>query len=248
MLENIKLIIWDLDETLWKGTLSDECNIEIDEDIIHCLKDLTDMGIVNSICSKNDYENAKRKLIEMEIWDYFVFASINWEAKGQRIQNIIKSMKLRNENVLFIDDNIQNLEETSYYCKGIKTALANDVSSIINEANRALKNNKSHDRLKQYKLLEQKNIEKNNYASNEEFLLSCNIAVEIKDDCIKQIDRIHELLIRSNQLNYTKKRSDKNEICRLIEDESIKKGYVKVSDKFGDYGVVGFFAVKNDII
>lgn len=47
----IKLIIWDLDETLWKGTLSEESVVLPDEHKNLIIK-LTDIGIVNSICSK----------------------------------------------------------------------------------------------------------------------------------------------------------------------------------------------------
>ena len=51
--DKIKLVIWDLDETFWKGTFS-EGTVEI-PDFNRCLiAMLTDIGIVNSICSKND--------------------------------------------------------------------------------------------------------------------------------------------------------------------------------------------------
>lgn len=51
----IKLIIWDLDETFWKGILSEGPISPIKENL-SLLQTLTDHGIVNSICSKNDYE------------------------------------------------------------------------------------------------------------------------------------------------------------------------------------------------
>lgn len=78
----IKLIIWDLDETFWKGTLSDnnvtpepvQMNIDLVEKI-------TNRGIVNSVCSKNDKEAAEKKLEDLGVKDLFVFNSINWEAK-----------------------------------------------------------------------------------------------------------------------------------------------------------------------
>ena len=51
----IKLVIWDLDDTFWKGTLSEGPIVSIAENI-QLVRDLTDRGIVNSICSKNDYK------------------------------------------------------------------------------------------------------------------------------------------------------------------------------------------------
>ena len=85
--DTIKLLIWDLDETFWRGTLSDG-EIEVIPKNISLIKDLTDRGIVNSICSKNDFEKTKNKLTELDVWDYFVFPSIDWSPKGQRIKKI----------------------------------------------------------------------------------------------------------------------------------------------------------------
>lgn len=47
----IKLVIWDLDETLWNGTLS-EGEVVLPKDNKNLILRLTDLGIVNSICSK----------------------------------------------------------------------------------------------------------------------------------------------------------------------------------------------------
>lgn len=77
-LKNIKLVIWDLDDTFWKGTLS-EGEIESNQKNIDAVKLLINKGIMNSICSKNDYEEVKNILKNKDkIWDIFVFPSIDW--------------------------------------------------------------------------------------------------------------------------------------------------------------------------
>jgi predicted enzyme involved in methoxymalonyl-ACP biosynthesis len=58
---NIKLIIWDLDDTFWKGTLS-EGDIQLIDENIYIIKALLDRGIMNSICSKNDFECVRKIL------------------------------------------------------------------------------------------------------------------------------------------------------------------------------------------
>ena len=128
--QSVKLIIWDLDETFWKGTISEGKVSKIQKNINFIL-DSTDMGIVHSICSKNDAIVVKQKLQEWAIWDYFVFPSVDWTNKGPRIKNIIKNMNLRAENVLFIDDNIQNLEEAKFYCPRLMTGQINGIDGFL---------------------------------------------------------------------------------------------------------------------
>ena len=106
--EEIKLIIWDLDDTFWQGILS-EGEVSIPEENIKLIIRLTERGIVNSICSKNDESDVIKKLKEIGLEDYFVFNSINWNSKGPRIKKTIEQMALRDANVLFIDDNPSNL-------------------------------------------------------------------------------------------------------------------------------------------
>lgn len=246
-LKKIKLVIWDLDDTLWTGTLSEE-NVEIKDDIIEFINSTLDMGIVHSICSKNDYQETRKKLEEFGIWNLFVFPSIDWTSKGSRIKVIIDNMNLRSENTLFVDDNIQNLEEAKYFCGAIMTALPQDIGSLIKKVNGGVhgRSDPERKRLSQYRVLEKKTIVRNNFDSNEEFLKSCNIRVEICEDCEKQLNRIHELLMRSNQLNYTKFRQPMDELKNLLLERDVKSGYVKVSDDFGDYGIVGFYAIRGN--
>jgi len=244
----IKLIIWDLDNTFWNGIIS-ESTIEPKTHNIQLVKDSTDCGIINSICSKNDIEICKRKLTELNVMDFFVFPSINWLSKGQRIAELIQAMSLRPENVLFIDDDVTNLSEAQFYSKDIMISEPVITFELIEYFASKEKVDIEHKRLKQYKLLEIKHTEKQKYTSNEEFLFESRINVQIKHDSELQIDRIHDLLLRSNQLNYTKLRPTKDELLIQLKNKEIKSGYVEVKDKFGEYGIVGFYSlVKNSLL
>ena len=240
----IKIVVWDLDDTFWSGTLSEGEVTPITANI-QLIKRLTDCGIVNSICSKNDFEPTMSQLKAMQVDDCFVFPSIDWTPKGQRISAMLKTMGLRPQNCLFIDDNIQNLEEAKFSCQEIMTALPGELPELINAANNAQPGDLSHKRLKQYRILEEKATASANFADNTDFLFSSNIKVTIHDDCQDQIERIAELVMRSNQLNFTKRRDGKEQIQELVDDPSCQTGYVTVTDNFGDYGMVGFFAVKD---
>lgn len=245
--DKIKLIIWDMDDTFWHGTLS-EGNVECPEENILLVKLLSMEGIVNSISSKNDYQPVIDKLekIEAGLSDYFVFNNVNWDEKGSQIAKKLSAMKLRAVNALFIDDNPRNLEEVSVLNEGIMTEGPDIIPELIKYITNRIQNtgcvkDPEKKRLEQYRLLEKKIIISESYSNNEAFLRDSNISVEIDFDCLNNIDRITELVERSNQLNYTKVRSSKPELEKLINSDWNTSAYISVKDKYGDYGIVGFF-------
>ena len=243
----LKLVIWDLDESFWKGTIDDGDTPEIPDDHIELIRELTDHGIVNSICSKNDKEKVKTILEEKGIWDLFVFPSIDWSAKGNRISKMLNEMGLRAVNALFIDDNHLNIEEVEFCVPGIMTAYPDVTVRLLDEVRSSdIKADITHKRLKQYKVLEEKAEEKGSYGSAKDFLISCHIKVDIHRDCLAEEPRIFELIHRSNQLNFTKVRSTEEEVKAMLANPDYQCGTVWVRDRFGDYGMVGFYAVKDN--
>lgn len=242
--EEIKLIIWDLDETLWEGILSDG-DVELPEQNRKLLSDLIDAGVVCAICSKNDPQKVDEELKKKGIAEYFVFNSINWTPKGQRVKQIITEMNLRPANVLFIDDNPLNRSEVSNCCPESTVADIDIIPKLSNYYSTVAKTDINHNRLKQYQVLEKKVAFKAAIGNNEEFLHESNIVVSLHNDCLENLDRISDLVLRSNQLNFTKLRSTKDELKNTICNSDNKSGYVRVSDRFGDYGIVGFYVVSN---
>ena len=242
--DKIKLVIWDLDDTFWNGTISEE-GISIPDAHKMLLKTLTNIGIVNAICSKNDYDPTMAQLTAARVAEYFVFPSINWNSKGQRIKQLITDMQLRPANVLFLDDNPSNLGEAQHFCPELMIGGPDLIPQLIADANAAPVKDPEHKRLKQYRVLEEKHHARESFASNEDFLYQSSIRVEIGTDCLEQLPRIHDLILRSNQLNFTKLRSTEEELRMLLSDASVDAGYAAVQDNFGDYGIVGFYALKD---
>lgn len=246
----VKIIIWDLDDTFWEGTLS-EGGVKAIPGNIELVKCASRHGVINSICSKNSKEETIQRLREMGINDYFVFSSIDWTPKGERIRRMLRTMGLRPQNALFLDDNLQNLNEALHYSPDLMTGGPETTRELRNYFNSRPETDSALKRLSQYKVLEEKEEAKMEFTSNDDFLYACNLHVEMHEDCSQQLDRIAELIQRSNQLNYTKLRSSKEEIKSLINQENIKSGWVSVYDKFGDYGMVGFYAIdtiKNECV
>lgn len=244
--ENIKCIIWDMDDTLWKGTLMSGDTLDIKKSK-RLLEFTTKTGVINCICSKNDRKVAEDKLEEFGLSDFFVFNTINYEPKGQRIANQIKNMQLLPENVLFLDDEIANLKEAEFYNKGIMISQPFVIQELTEFYEKLYNTGYRKDRLSSYRLLEKKTIEKKIFSSNVEFLKNSEIIISIHSDCQKQIDRLYELCTRTHQLNFTKQNISRKQFEQEII-EADKCAYIEVSDKYGYYGVVGFYLIKNDVL
>lgn len=243
---SVKIVIWDLDETFWHGTLSEGDVYPIEENI-SIVKELTDRGIMNSIVSKNDIGAVMNILDEWKLKDYFIFPSITWEPKGIRVKKLLDDIGLRARDALFVDDNQSNLAEVKYYNDGIRCVTPDYFKgkSVLDSADFAGKDDRMHSRLKQYHELEKRIEKKRGFASNDDFLRASNIRISLKTDCIKELDRIEEMVQRTNQLNYTKNRMDKEELKSLLSSGHSKAAYILAMDDFCDYGIVGFYLIEN---
>jgi FkbH-like protein len=252
----IKVVIWDLDETFWNGTLS-EGGITAYADHIAMVRTLVDRGIMCAICSKNDFDTARAKLEELGIWDAFVFSHIDWTPKGQAVQSILARMGLRDENALFLDDNALNLEEVKFFspriacvdATGSTDGSAADLTGLLDLPQLQGKPDPDHSRLEQYRVLEAKESDlKAGDLSNEEFLRQSDIKVRLVTDFDDHMDRVLELINRTNQLNFTKERvtteEQKQSLIETLRIPGIHAGLVEVRDRYGDYGMVGFFCIR----
>ncbi len=242
----IKMVIWDLDDTFWRGTLA-EGGVVVPKKHVAIVETLSHRGIVSSICSKNSFRDAQRVLKKHGAWPYFVFPQIEYSSKGTSIRDLIERMNLRPDNVLFIDDNPLNLEEARYFAPSLMTARPGEILPTLLELPQARgKADPGLSRLRQYKLLEQKfKDRRRSPLGAEDFLRSCDIRVSIDIRVEPHLERIFELINRSNQLNFTKVPVETAEEKKAFEDSlrdyGIHAGIVRASDKYGDHGIVGFF-------
>ncbi|BAX82409.1 HAD-IIIC family phosphatase [Labilibaculum antarcticum] len=239
----VKLVIWDLDDTFWSGTLSEEevTPIQFNIDLV---KELVERGIMNSISSKNNQYEAKKKLQELGVWDYFIFPRINWQPKGKSVNSIIELAQLRPQNVLFLDDNHLNLKEVKFYNDAVWVEDPNFIFKITDHDAFIGKEDKEHSRLHYYRILEKKNQERTNYSDNKEFLQTSGIQLAFISEVLSGKGRIFELIQRTNQINYTKNRIAEHELDELLENTDYECKMVRVKDRFGEYGIVGFYALQ----
>ena len=250
-MEAIRLVIWDLDETFWHGTLT-EGGIAWREESEHAVRTLAARGIISAICSKNDPADVRRVLREHRMRRFFVFNSISWEAKGPRLAAQIAAIQLRPQSVLFIDDNALNRAEAGHFVPGLQIADETIVPALLEDARCAGKPDAKLTRLAQYKLLERRQKDAQGFGDDTTaFLRDSSITVRLEYDVAAHLDRAVELINRTNQLNFTKSRlpEDSSAACAqlriLLSEHNIQAALVHVRDKYGDYGFCGIYVMRS---
>lgn len=242
----VKLLIWDLDDTFWRGTLS-EGAIEALEENLALVRDTAARGLVHTIVSKNDLAPVEAELTRLGIRELFVFLRVSWQPKGPVIKELLAAMQLRAPNALFLDDNAANRQEAAFYNPGLQTADPADLPSLAPLLRASGQPDPTLARLQQYQLLERQQAARQQYgADNLAYLRAAGIQVEFREGAaalLPDLDRIEELINRSNQLNFTKVRVEKTALTASLADPARRWGTVRVRDSLGDYGLVGVFSL-----
>ena len=246
--EAVRLVIWDLDETFWRGTLSEGGITEYIEAHHDIVIELARRGIMSSICSKNDFATIQQILNDKGLWDYFIFPSINWSPKGPRIAELVEAVQLRASTILFIDDNPSNRAEALAAVPELQVADEANIPEILESPLFRGKDDRNLTRLGQYKLLEKRKADQACAGGNSiDFLRKSNIRVQIEAEIEPYLDRAIELIARTNQLNFTKTdlpdnhESARAELLTALRTYWYQAGLVRVFDNYGDYGFCGFF-------
>ena len=110
----VKVLVWDLDETLWSGTLIEGDDVRPRPGVPETLEALDSRGILHSIASKNDPDMALARLRELGLHDYFLYPQIGWSTKSSGIRKIAESINVGLDAIAFIDDQPFERDEVAH--------------------------------------------------------------------------------------------------------------------------------------
>ena len=242
--KSVKVMVWDLDNTLWDGILVEdgEEGVNLKEGIRNVIETLDKRGIVNSIASKNDHQKAWRKLESLGLSHYFVFPQINWDPKSQNIRRISEDFNVGLDSIAFIDDSAFERSEVKRSLKSVRVFEHDQYMSLLNmrDFNPSVSSESSSRRdfyISQHKRSSTLTDFNGSYF---EFIKESEINLSIGRADINNIDRVHELIQRTNQMNFSATRYDRERLMNLLQDDLMLPLYLMARDKFGDYGTVGF--------
>ena len=255
-----KCLVLDLDNTLWGGIIGDDGveNIQLGHEtpaaeayteFQQYVLALKQRGVILAVCSKNDMETAKAGFSHpdsvLKLNDFVAFHA-NWEPKDANIRAIANEINIGLDSLVFIDDNPAEREivRQSLPEVAVPEVDAEDVFSYI----RAIEGNgyfepaalsaDDFQRSETYLANRERTQLAASAASYDEYLQSLDMYAEIAPFAPVYFDRIAQLTGKTNQFNLTTHRYTRTEIERMAGDKRYITLYGRLSDRFGDNGLI----------
>jgi FkbH-like protein len=242
-----KCIVWDLDNTIWDGILTEDGldRLHLKPGILRVLEALDQRGILHSIASKNNHEEALLALKKLGIDEYFLFPQISWRPKSQGMKEIAQKLNLGMDSLAFIDDTDFELTEVRTSCPEARVLNAAEYLSLPDLPECQVPVTvESRNRRKMYKTDE---IRKSAVAAFGgdylAFLRNCKLQMRIASLSPENLERVHELTQRTNQMNFSGNRYERALLEEIMSSDHLDTYVLSCRDRFGDYGIVGFSIV-----
>jgi len=254
-----KVLVVDLDNTLWGGVIADDGleSIKIGKDsptgeiyldIQKYILELKERGIILAVSSKNDYSNASLGLAhESNAINESDFASIkaNWNTKSKNIVDIENELNMGRDSFVFFDDNPAEREIVNQHLPEV------EVPDIGNRPELFLKildqngyfepiNIQKEDKVREQYYKENKKRETAilDYHDYGSYLESLAMQAVIKPFTEQHLNRISQLINKTNQFNLTTERFNIQAVNNFSVNNEYIDLYGHLKDKFGDNGLV----------
>lgn len=255
-----KCLVLDLDNTLWGGVIGDDGleGIVIGEGtpegeayltLQQYAKSLKDRGILLAVCSKNTHEIAREPFLShpdmaLKLDDIACFVA-NWEPKPDNIRKIAHQLNIGLDSLVFVDDNPAERAIVRQVIPEVAVPdLPNDPSLYI----RSLVEGSyfepiafsDEDRMRtRFYLENNKRDELAQAATNiDDFLIRLQMVATICPFNELDLDRVTQLVARSNQFNLTTRRYTRAELQAIMSDPQYVTRSVRLADTFGDNGLI----------
>lgn len=262
-----KLVIVDLDGTLWGGIVGDDgwenlvlgghdARGEAYADFQRALRALKNRGVLLAIASRNDEQvalEAIRSQPEMALGlDDFAGWRINWGDKAENVADLVAELNLGLDSAVFIDD---SAAERARVAQALPEVLVPDWPSDPMLYRRALSaldcfdtlgvSDEDRRRTELYASERARARARDPAGSLEDWLRSLELEVTIEDPGPANLKRIVQLLNKTNQMNLTTRRLTEAELHDWLERDGRRLWAFRVADRFADAGLTGVASVES---
>lgn len=254
-----KVLVLDLDNTIWGGALGDigSENIELSNqgigqiyrDVQRLILDIKSTGILLAISSKNNlktvqeaFENNPFMILSI---DDFVSVKANWEKKSISLSKMSEELNVGLQSFVFIDDNSVEREMMKLNLPEVTVPdfpnqieyYPDFISKIFYDYFWVESINKEDSIKSELYINENKRtIAKSKFSSIQDFINDLEIKIYFGAISETQYDRVLKLINKTNQFNTTNIRMNRNEMINYIENNNLF--CAEVEDKVGIYGLV----------
>lgn len=260
-----KLIVLDLDNTLWGGIIGDDGMDGIKlgghdpvgeafVDFQKALKALQRRGVVLGVVSKNEASVALEAIEghpEMQLRkDDFVGWRINWKDKAKNVQELAQELNLGLQSVVFIDDNPAERARVSEALPEVLVPEWPVDKMLYTQALHALTcfdgasiGDEDRKRTEMYTTERKRNEGRQDAQSLEQWLTTLELSVTVEPFASQNVLRITQLLNKTNQMNLITRRPGESELLDWIKPDGRALWSIRVKDRFGDSGLTGIVSV-----
>src|SRR6266545_2666906 len=260
-----KILILDLDDTLWGGIVGDDGwqNLSLGGhdaigeafvDFQKELKALSRRGVLLAIVSKNDEAIALEaidKHPEMLLRrEDFVAWRINWNDKAANLAELVRDVNVGLDSAVYIDD---NPSERARIRETLPEVLVPDwpedktqyVTALrtLNCFNPLSISEEDRSRTSSYVAERERQQSVREVGSLDDWLQTLGLVVEVEQLSPINLPRASQLLNKTNQLNLQTRRMSEEEFAAWSQEPGCKVWTFRVSDRFGDYGLTGLASV-----
>ena len=245
--EPVKCLVWDLDHTVWAGTLleSDACRLR--PGVRGVISELDRRGVLQSVASRNDPDLALPLLARKRLDRYFVEPRVGWDSKVRSLQGISQALGISFDALALIDDEPFEREQAERLLPGVRAYPAEHVLDLtfLPEFSPGVTSPEARSRRSTYQGMAARAVAGlESGMSRGEFLEWCNMELVLSRACGDDIPRILELLGRTHQLNATGELWPPETVSRWIEDPEWRVYVARMRDRFVDYGRIGVAACR----
>ncbi|WP_433381579.1 HAD-IIIC family phosphatase [Streptosporangium sp. CA-115845] len=238
----VKCLVWDLDNTLWRGTLLEDGEVRLPEAVRELVVELDSRGILQSVASKNDHDLAWAKLEELGIAEYFVLPRIGWGLKSESVRDIAERLKFAHGTIAFVDDQPAERAEVAFHLPDVRCYDAAEVSALGErpEFRPETVTADARRRRSMYQAEFERDAEQAAFTGPaEEFLRSLDLRMRIGRATEEELTRVGELTLRTSQMNATGVHYSDATLRELLADPDHEVLVASMSDRFGPHGAVG---------
>ncbi len=255
-----KALIFDCDNTLWKGILGEDGFDGIDmspysdqgsifSQVQKIALELQEQGVLIGLCSKNNFEDVDQVLKshpDMQLKDkHIAINKCNWAEKTKNLIEIGQILNIGLDSLVFVDDSVFEVNLVREKLPEVTVlqvpnnlqnyiALLNDYKGLFHKVSQTQEDTY---RTIFYKQQTVRQSSKQNFDTVDEYLASLELKIRFVIDDVDNIARLSQLCQKTNQFNLTTKRHTEDDIKGFIEQDCSKVISLTVSDKFGNNGI-----------